>query len=210
MPRGVNYPLFVPSTLADVRRLIEGRRSKEAVELLNLKAKFANHPAAALLAFIHLKRAAPQEEFPIAITQCKAAAAAADPFAEFVLAQIHLTAGNTLEGLAWMRKSSNHLFPPALSHMGRMMARGEGYPIADARSAFQMYRMAIGYGHVPTIMLAAKLLLASRNPLKCFVGILLFPLAFIAAVTFFRLAPFDVRGFVHVPGDGGPLFDSPQ
>jgi TPR repeat protein len=126
MPRGVNHPLFVPSSLADVRRLIECRRSNEAVALLKVKAKFANHPAAALLAFIHFKGAAPQEEYAAAVTQCMAAAAAADPFAEYVLAQIHLTAGNTLEGLAWMRKSSNHLFPPALSHMGRMMARGEG------------------------------------------------------------------------------------
>jgi len=210
MPSGVNYPFYIPSSLADVRKLVEARRPADAVDLLKVKARFANHSAAALLAFVHLKDAAPREEYASAVTQCGAAAAAGDPFAEFVLAQIYFTAGKTREGLTWLRKSSNQLFPPALSHMGRMMAKGEGYDSADIKSAFQMYRLAIGHGHVPTIALAAKLLSASRNPFKCLAGILLFPIAFIVAIACFQFAPFDLRIFVHVPGDWRPLFIAPQ
>jgi hypothetical protein len=204
MPKGVNFPLYVPSACSDVIALVEASRPEAAIEWLSRKMDTGSHAASALLAYIHLRGGAPKEGFLAAFKKCTTAAEAGDPFAEFVLAQILQSAGKETEAKEWLVKSCNQQFAPALSHMGRNMSMGIGFPAPDRRSAMVMYRLALQRRHVPALIFLAKHLFASRNPVVWLAGVLLAPVAFVIGVISFQVAPFKLNNFVHI--SGSPLF----
>ena len=206
MPKGVNYPLYIPPSCAEVIALIESSRPEAAVEFLTRKVQNGSHAGAALLAYIHLRGAAPKEGFPAAYKKCTSAAEAGEPYAEFVTAQILQSAGKATEANTWLAKSCNHLFAPALAHMGRNMTTGTGFPAPDRKSAMVMYRLALQRRHVPTLVLLARHLLGSRNPFAWLTGLLLTPVAILVAAVSFQLAPFELNNFAHIYGSTPPLF----
>jgi len=210
MPRGVNYPLYIPLSCQDVAELIESFQSVAAVELLWKKVQDRNHEAAALLAYIHLRGAAPKADFPAAYKECRVAAEAGEPYAEWVISQIKLAAGKYPESIKWLQRACDNLFPPALAQMGRLMTIGTGFPHPDRASALRMYRKALRFRHVPTLALVAKNLLGSRNPLVWSAGALLVPIAIVVGSISIQLAPFKLINFLHVPGDQPPLFSVPK
>lgn len=210
MPKGVNYPLYIPPSCADVAKLVESKQSQAAIELLQKKVQFRNGEAAALLAYIHLRGAAPREGFAAVFDRCKEAANAGEAYAEFVVAQVYQSADRYREALEWLQRSSEQQFPPAMSQMGRLMAEGKGFPRPDRKSAMRMYRLALKYHHVPTLILVSKNLMLSRNPFAWLSGVLLAPIALLIAAICLRLAPFNLANFAHISGDNPPLFSMPK
>ena len=210
MPKGVNYPLYIPPSCTDVAALVESQQPQAAIEHLRKKTQLDNGEAAALLAYIHLRGAAPQEGFAAVFEKCRKAANAGEPYAEFVVALVHQFAGRYPEALDWLQRACNQQFSPALAQMGRLMAEGIGFPRPDRKSAMRMYRMALEYGHVPTLILVSKDLMRSRNPFAWLSGVLLTPVAVLVAAISLRLAPFKVTNFIHISGDSPPLFAKPK
>jgi hypothetical protein len=186
--------------------LIESSRPEAAIEFLWKKVNIGSHAGAALLAYIHLRGAAPKEGFRAAYQKCTSAAEAGEPYAEFVTAQILQSAGKDAEANAWLEKSCNHLFAPALAHMGRNMTTGTGFPAPDRKSAMVMYRLALQRRHFPTLALLARHLLGSRNPFAWMAGLLLTPIAITVCAVSIQLAPFKLNNFAHMSGSTPPLF----
>src|SRR5213075_2737020 len=165
VPKGVNYPLYLPESCAHAASLIASNQVSAAIESIQRVASDGDNGAAALLAYLHLRTAVPEPDFASARPNLDRAAKAGDPFAEFVMGLASRAADRAPDAIHWMSLSANHSFGPALAQLGRFMANGFGFPAPARDSAWKMYKLALKHGHVPTLTLAADLLRTSKNPL---------------------------------------------
>jgi hypothetical protein len=206
MPHGLNYPLFVPDSCSEIVVLIRSGRIADAVERVARKADFGDEDAAALLAYIALRSADHATNQQLIGSHLRKAAQNGVPFAEFVMALVQRASDNEPQAIEWMRRAVNHLFPPALAHMGRFMAIGYGFPAPARDEAWKLYKLALKRKHVPTLGFVVDLLRTSPNVAIRVLGILLLPVAVSATSVHFILRPFSVRSFVHVNNPSLPLF----
>jgi TPR repeat protein len=204
MPKGVNYPLYIPPSCVEVLQLIAANRSSDAISVIERKAARGDNAAAALLGYLQLRGALSDADLDVVRGGLTKAAEEGEPFGEFVMA-LALLGKKEPASAHWMGRSANHLFPPAMAHLGRFMVLGVGFITPSRESAWTMYKLALKHGHVPSTTFAADLLRTSAHPLVRFAGRLLYTLASLFTAIYFLARPFGQSSFIHISAEW-PLF----
>ena len=185
------YPLFVPDLGEKAKELLVGGDlfglSVELERLSRLGAK----PAQALLAYLCLKGApGVARDIKRAEALCSDAAAAGDPYAQYVRAWVCRITGREVEAMDWLRRASKALFPPAVVDVGRFMVGGIGVQAPDSKSALLVLWDAHRVGHRMALVFIANILSAGhRGIVGRVLGMLLYPFAIARAALYSRRYP---------------------
>jgi hypothetical protein len=205
VPRGVNYPVFIPESCRGAIRLIEAGQTSEAINLITGRAIAGDGSAAALLAFLHMRKAVAEPNPFVASKSLLAAAKARNAYAEFVVGMFMRGKHREKSALYWLKRSANQAFPPAIAYLGLFMTKGWGFPAPARKQAWRTYKVAFRMGYVPTGIFVADLFRTSKNVGVRIVG----RIVWFCAILYWRAAlsrdPFNERVFYDIEGNM-PLF----
>lgn len=150
--KALNYPIFIPEGDPEIAALLIGREICRLAELLGRRAALGSGSAAALLGFLELMGAFGGEAKPEAvIDRCTPAAAAGDPYAQYVLSWADWKMGKMRDALRWMTRSArDSQFLPAWVGLGKLLltlAENDG----EVRDAVKILWRAHRLGHVAAL-----------------------------------------------------------
>lgn len=203
-----NYPLLVPDLGPEVLHLFVAGYVARFVDEVRRLASLDSH-AAALLAYLHLEGGIQgKRDIAMAEDVCLGPARAGCPYAQYVMAWICKTRGQSVDAMAWMRKAAiTGLFPPAAVDLGKFVIAGVGISAPDATAGLKILWDAHRLGHRMALSAIAESLRAGRQGLRGkLLGYVLLPVAAVRAARFATRHPLSEKIFIHVERRSMPLF----
>lgn len=196
--RRLNYALYVPPEMKEMRNLLEtGGPSAFKAELARL-AQLGSANAAAMLAFLELRgEMSGHSDSARALQLCVSVASHRNAYVGYVQAWAHWLQDEHKSAMDCLRQSAVQLFPPAALDLARFVWHGWGIANPDTRVAVQLLRHADALGHRASLLMRCAFYISGAlGTVRRIAGCVLYPIALARYAIALWSNPFSERVFL--------------
>jgi TPR repeat protein len=203
----LNYSLYLPPSLLDLRREIRRSNTEEMIEKLREISKRGVDGSVEVLAYVQLMGVGDSPRSAEGALKELSKQRILTPYGGWVAAWAYLDSGLRVKALRAIRQSARSMFPPAVLDYGRFLANGIGLDRQGLAEAEQIFMAAFRLGHRGALLHIGYVWTRRfSNPLKVVVGPLLFICGWVYLSVSNRLQPFAEKSLFRVWKPSLPLW----